>query len=188
MSMHGLIVFLWILLTQMAGLHSSDKAGPKFPIPSPTFSKSTSAVSEITQPPSYEDAVKQVSARFDLHGRTGWLSACCFIRCGFMHVDSVASPARTSRLSRCSLWRSVVCVDTLYEAERQEAVLASKCPDLVPAATATNTGQEFNFSSVKWRRYLLDKGARWHSIDRIVLTQDTYSNINTWELCWGNCF
>lgn len=45
----------------MAGLHSSDKAGPKFSIPSPTFSKSASAVSEITQPPSYEDAVKQVT-------------------------------------------------------------------------------------------------------------------------------
>lgn len=46
----------------MAGLHSSDKAGPKFSIPSPTFSKSASAVPEITQPPSYEDAVKQVTA------------------------------------------------------------------------------------------------------------------------------
>uniref|UniRef100_A0A2K6GY55 Myocardin n=1 Tax=Propithecus coquereli TaxID=379532 RepID=A0A2K6GY55_PROCO len=44
---------------QMAGLHSSDKTGPKFSIPSPTFSKSSSTVSEITQPPSYEDAVKQ---------------------------------------------------------------------------------------------------------------------------------
>ncbi|TKC53188.1 hypothetical protein EI555_006688 [Monodon monoceros] len=44
---------------QMAGLHSSDKSGPKFSLPSPTFSKSTSAVSEISQPPSYEDAVKQ---------------------------------------------------------------------------------------------------------------------------------
>ncbi|XP_070335226.1 myocardin isoform X2 [Odocoileus virginianus] len=48
---------------KMAGLHSSDKAGPKFPIPSPTFSKSTSTVSEITQPPSYEDAVKQQMTR-----------------------------------------------------------------------------------------------------------------------------
>ncbi|XP_057571436.1 myocardin isoform X2 [Hippopotamus amphibius kiboko] len=48
---------------KMAGLHSSDKAGPKFSIPSPTFSKSTSAVSEITQPPSYEDAVKQQMTR-----------------------------------------------------------------------------------------------------------------------------
>ncbi|XP_066877602.1 myocardin isoform X3 [Kogia breviceps] len=44
---------------KMAGLHSSDKSGPKFSLPSPTFSKSTSAVSEISQPPSYEDAVKQ---------------------------------------------------------------------------------------------------------------------------------
>ncbi|XP_032473739.1 myocardin isoform X2 [Phocoena sinus] len=44
---------------QMAGLHSSDKSGPKFSLPSPTFSKSTSAVSELSQPPSYEDAVKQ---------------------------------------------------------------------------------------------------------------------------------
>ncbi|CAI9163081.1 unnamed protein product [Rangifer tarandus platyrhynchus] len=48
---------------KMVGLHSSDKAGPKFPIPSPTFSKSTSTVSEITQPPSYEDAVKQQMTR-----------------------------------------------------------------------------------------------------------------------------
>ncbi|KAF6095670.1 myocardin [Phyllostomus discolor] len=48
---------------QMAGLHSSDKSGPKFSIPSPTFSKSTSAVPEITQPPSYEDAVKQQMTR-----------------------------------------------------------------------------------------------------------------------------
>lgn len=45
----------------MASLHSSDKAGPKFSIPSPTFPKSTSTVAEITQPPSYEDAVKQVT-------------------------------------------------------------------------------------------------------------------------------
>lgn len=179
--MHGLIIFLCILLMQMVGLHSSDKAGPKFPIPSPTFSKSTSTVSEITQPPSYEDAVKQVSARFDLHGRTDWFTACCFIWRGFTRVDSVASPAGTSRLSRCSLWRSVVCVETLCEAEREEIDLAPKCPDLVPAAIATNPGQEFNFSSMKWRRYLLDKGSGWHSIDRIVLTQDTYSNINTWK-------
>uniref|UniRef100_A0A5F9DMT3 Myocardin n=1 Tax=Oryctolagus cuniculus TaxID=9986 RepID=A0A5F9DMT3_RABIT len=48
---------------KMAGLHSSDKTGPKFPIPSPTFSKSSSAVSDITQPPSYEDAVKQQLTR-----------------------------------------------------------------------------------------------------------------------------
>ncbi|XP_036124824.1 myocardin isoform X1 [Molossus molossus] len=48
---------------KMAGLHASDKAGPKFSIPSPTFSKSTSAVAEITQPPSYEDAVKQQMTR-----------------------------------------------------------------------------------------------------------------------------
>ncbi|XP_053528682.1 myocardin isoform X3 [Artibeus jamaicensis] len=48
---------------KMAGLHSSDKAGPKFSIPSPTFSKSSSAVPEITQPPSYEDAVKQQMTR-----------------------------------------------------------------------------------------------------------------------------
>uniref|UniRef100_A0A8C6G2M0 Myocardin n=1 Tax=Moschus moschiferus TaxID=68415 RepID=A0A8C6G2M0_MOSMO len=52
-----------VCTAQMAGLHSSDKAGPKFPIPSPTFSKSTSAVSEIAQPPSYEDAVKQQMTR-----------------------------------------------------------------------------------------------------------------------------
>uniref|UniRef100_A0A2K5LPT9 Myocardin n=1 Tax=Cercocebus atys TaxID=9531 RepID=A0A2K5LPT9_CERAT len=44
---------------KMAGLHSSDK----FSIPSPTFSKSSSAVSEVTQPPSYEDAVKQQMTR-----------------------------------------------------------------------------------------------------------------------------
>ncbi|XP_011912747.1 PREDICTED: myocardin [Cercocebus atys] len=48
---------------KMAGLHSSDKVGPKFSIPSPTFSKSSSAVSEVTQPPSYEDAVKQQMTR-----------------------------------------------------------------------------------------------------------------------------
>ncbi|KAL2765856.1 myocardin isoform 2 [Daubentonia madagascariensis] len=48
---------------QMSGLHSSDKTGPKFSIPSPTFSKSSSTVSEITQPPSYEDAVKQQMTR-----------------------------------------------------------------------------------------------------------------------------
>uniref|UniRef100_A0A8D2AZK9 Myocardin n=1 Tax=Sciurus vulgaris TaxID=55149 RepID=A0A8D2AZK9_SCIVU len=48
---------------KMAGLHSSDKAGPKFSIASPTFSKSSSTVSEITQPPSYEDAVKQQMTR-----------------------------------------------------------------------------------------------------------------------------
>ncbi|XP_019664184.2 myocardin isoform X2 [Ailuropoda melanoleuca] len=47
-----------------AGLHSSsEKTGPKFSIPSPTFSKSTSAVPEITQPPSYEDALKQQMTR-----------------------------------------------------------------------------------------------------------------------------
>lgn len=38
--------------------------GPKFSIPSPTFSKPSSTVSEVTQPPSYEDAVKQVIAIF----------------------------------------------------------------------------------------------------------------------------
>ncbi|XP_049715533.1 myocardin isoform X2 [Elephas maximus indicus] len=48
---------------KIAGLHSSDKAGPKFPVPSPTFPKSSSAASEITQPPSYEDAVKQQMTR-----------------------------------------------------------------------------------------------------------------------------
>ncbi|XP_029784704.1 myocardin [Suricata suricatta] len=48
---------------KVAGLHSSDKTGPKFSIPSPPFSKSTSAVPEITQPPSYEDAVKQQMTR-----------------------------------------------------------------------------------------------------------------------------
>ncbi|KAL2765857.1 myocardin isoform 1 [Daubentonia madagascariensis] len=48
---------------KMSGLHSSDKTGPKFSIPSPTFSKSSSTVSEITQPPSYEDAVKQQMTR-----------------------------------------------------------------------------------------------------------------------------
>ncbi|XP_045842604.1 myocardin isoform X2 [Meles meles] len=49
---------------KMAGLHSSsEKTGPKFSIPSPTFPKSTSAVPEITQPPSYEDAVKQQMTR-----------------------------------------------------------------------------------------------------------------------------
>lgn len=53
---------------QMTGLQSSDKVGPKFSIPSPTFSKSSSAVSEITQPPSYEDAVKQVTTWFVLDG------------------------------------------------------------------------------------------------------------------------
>ncbi|XP_045149460.1 myocardin isoform X2 [Echinops telfairi] len=46
---------------KMAGAHSSDKAGPKFSASSPGFSKSSSAASEITQPPSYEDAVKQVT-------------------------------------------------------------------------------------------------------------------------------
>ncbi|XP_004603948.2 myocardin [Sorex araneus] len=48
---------------KITGLHTADKAGPKFSIPSPSFSKSTSAVSEITQPPSYEDAVKQQITR-----------------------------------------------------------------------------------------------------------------------------
>ncbi|XP_048222626.1 myocardin isoform X2 [Perognathus longimembris pacificus] len=48
---------------KMAGLHSADKTGPKFSIPSPTFSKSSSAVPDITQPPSYEDAVKQQMTR-----------------------------------------------------------------------------------------------------------------------------
>ncbi|XP_075415292.1 myocardin isoform X2 [Tenrec ecaudatus] len=48
---------------QMAGAHSSDKAGPKFSAPSPTFSKPSSAASAITQPPSYEDAVKQQMTR-----------------------------------------------------------------------------------------------------------------------------
>ncbi|XP_054565469.1 myocardin isoform X2 [Eptesicus fuscus] len=52
-----------VCTAQMAGLHSSDKAGPKFSIPSPTFPKSTSTVAEITQPPSYEDAVKQQMTR-----------------------------------------------------------------------------------------------------------------------------
>ncbi|XP_043819646.1 myocardin [Dromiciops gliroides] len=44
---------------QMAVLQSSCQAGPKLSIPSPTFSKSSSGLSEITQPPTYEDAVKQ---------------------------------------------------------------------------------------------------------------------------------
>uniref|UniRef100_H0WPX4 Myocardin n=1 Tax=Otolemur garnettii TaxID=30611 RepID=H0WPX4_OTOGA len=48
---------------KMTGLHSSDKTGPKFSIPSSTFPKSSSTVSEITQPPSYEDAVKQQMTR-----------------------------------------------------------------------------------------------------------------------------
>ncbi|XP_003262642.2 myocardin isoform X2 [Nomascus leucogenys] len=52
-----------VCTAQMAGLHSSDKVGPKFSIPSPTFSKSSSAISEVTQPPSYEDAVKQQMTR-----------------------------------------------------------------------------------------------------------------------------
>nr|XP_020043177.1 myocardin [Castor canadensis] len=52
-----------VVQPKMAGLHSSDKVGPKFSIPSPTFSKSSSTVSEITQPPSYEDAVKQQMTR-----------------------------------------------------------------------------------------------------------------------------
>uniref|UniRef100_A0A2K5JET2 Myocardin n=1 Tax=Colobus angolensis palliatus TaxID=336983 RepID=A0A2K5JET2_COLAP len=52
-----------VCTAQMAGLHSSDKVGPKFSVPSPTFSKSSSAISEITQPPSYEDAVKQQMTR-----------------------------------------------------------------------------------------------------------------------------
>nr|KAF6296430.1 myocardin [Myotis myotis] len=52
-----------VCTAQMAGLQSSDKAGPKFSIPSPTFPKSTSTVAEITQPPSYEDAVKQQMTR-----------------------------------------------------------------------------------------------------------------------------
>ncbi|XP_039083318.1 myocardin isoform X2 [Hyaena hyaena] len=52
-----------VCAAQVAGLHSSDKTGPKFSIPSPPFSKSTSAVPEITQPPSYEDAVKQQMTR-----------------------------------------------------------------------------------------------------------------------------
>uniref|UniRef100_A0A7N5KC50 Myocardin n=1 Tax=Ailuropoda melanoleuca TaxID=9646 RepID=A0A7N5KC50_AILME len=53
-----------VCAAQRAGLHSSsEKTGPKFSIPSPTFSKSTSAVPEITQPPSYEDALKQQMTR-----------------------------------------------------------------------------------------------------------------------------
>uniref|UniRef100_A0A8C2VHC4 Myocardin n=1 Tax=Chinchilla lanigera TaxID=34839 RepID=A0A8C2VHC4_CHILA len=52
-----------VCATQIAGLHSSDKVGPKFSMPSPTFSTSNSTVSEITQPPSYEDAVKQQMTR-----------------------------------------------------------------------------------------------------------------------------
>ncbi|XP_023562121.1 myocardin isoform X2 [Octodon degus] len=48
---------------KITGLHSSGKVGPKFSIPSPTFSKSNSTVSEVTQPPSYEDAVKQQMTR-----------------------------------------------------------------------------------------------------------------------------
>uniref|UniRef100_A0A8C2VF60 Myocardin n=1 Tax=Chinchilla lanigera TaxID=34839 RepID=A0A8C2VF60_CHILA len=48
---------------KVTGLHSSDKVGPKFSMPSPTFSTSNSTVSEITQPPSYEDAVKQQMTR-----------------------------------------------------------------------------------------------------------------------------
>lgn len=59
---------------QMTGLQSSDKVGPKFSIPSPTFSKSSSVVSEITQPPSYEDAVKQVTAWLALYGSINGLS------------------------------------------------------------------------------------------------------------------
>ncbi|KAK2111109.1 hypothetical protein P7K49_010855 [Saguinus oedipus] len=62
-QIHEFNAFLCILPMQMAGLHSSDKAGPKFSIPSPTFSKSSSAISEVTQPPSYEDAVKQQMTR-----------------------------------------------------------------------------------------------------------------------------
>ncbi|KAM7333584.1 hypothetical protein ACRRTK_006904 [Alexandromys fortis] len=52
-----------VIHPKMTGLQSSDKVGPKFSIPSPTFSKSSSVVSEITQPPSYEDAVKQQMTR-----------------------------------------------------------------------------------------------------------------------------
>ncbi|KAM5273032.1 myocardin isoform 2-T2 [Ctenodactylus gundi] len=52
-----------VCTAQMTGLHSSDTTGPKFPVPSPAFSKSNSAVAEITQPPSYEDAVKQQMTR-----------------------------------------------------------------------------------------------------------------------------
>nr|XP_020821633.1 myocardin isoform X3 [Phascolarctos cinereus] len=44
---------------KMAVLHSSCQAGPKLSIPSRTFSKSSSGLSEIMQPPTYEDAIKQ---------------------------------------------------------------------------------------------------------------------------------
>ena len=54
------MLFSELYRLQVTGLQSSDKVGPTFSIPSPTFSKSNSTVSEITQPPSYEDAVKQV--------------------------------------------------------------------------------------------------------------------------------
>ncbi|KAM4844660.1 myocardin isoform 2-T2 [Thomomys bottae] len=48
---------------KMACLHSADNIGKKFSVPSPTFSKSSPAVPDITQPPSYEDAVKQQMTR-----------------------------------------------------------------------------------------------------------------------------
>lgn len=48
---------------KITGLHTSDKIGKMFSIPSPTFSKSTSTIPETSQPPSYEDAVKQQMTR-----------------------------------------------------------------------------------------------------------------------------
>lgn len=166
----------------MAGLHSSDKSGPKFSLPSPTFSKSTSAVSEISQPPSYEDAVKQVSTWSGLYGRVGWLSGRVFTWCGLTRGDSVVErvchlPAGMSKMSRCSLWGCVVCVQMLPEAERQEVGWTPRCLGFVPAASPTTVGQVFNFSYIKWGRYLLHKDFRWCSIYHIVQTWDRYSNI-----------
>lgn len=45
-------------------MQMAAQSGQKFSIPSPSFCKSSPALSEVKQPPPYEDAVKQVTAWF----------------------------------------------------------------------------------------------------------------------------
>lgn len=122
----------------MVGLHSSDKAGPKFSNPSPTFSKSASAVSEITQPPSYEDAVKQVSRQFCLCRSADRLSGRGFTTMQlraqrFCYRVFLPPPRQEEQHGRCSLWKGLVCVEMLRETGERRGWLGSHVPGPVPA-------------------------------------------------------
>lgn len=100
----------------MTGLQSSDKVGPTFSIPSPTFPKSSPTVPEITQPPSYEDAVKQVttwfvlsSSRNELSGKNSIvLSTVCIV-----DSDMEWAGCLPNRVSKVDPYECCMCVQII---------------------------------------------------------------------------